>query len=106
MSFEAYPIGVGPQFEGERVRAKEMYVELGGPKIDKKFELCEVKPAKSIKDGTVKIVGPDLSELKEGGSYPIGVYLEISGSQLETDLEAVIERRFHDFRILFKDLCI
>ncbi|MHA1112000.1 MAG: CO dehydrogenase/CO-methylating acetyl-CoA synthase complex subunit beta [Promethearchaeota archaeon] len=97
MSLEVYPIGVGPQFEGERVRKKEMYIELGGPKIDKKFELCEVKPAKSIKDGKVKIVGPDISELKEGGSYPIGAYLEISGSQLETDLEAVIERRFHDF---------
>ncbi|MBN2155173.1 MAG: CO dehydrogenase/CO-methylating acetyl-CoA synthase complex subunit beta [Candidatus Lokiarchaeota archaeon] len=97
MSFEAYPIGVGPQFEGERVRKKEMYIELGGPKIEKKFELCEVKPAKAIKDGMVKIIGPDISELKEGGSYPIGAYLEISGSQLEQDLEAVIERRFHDF---------
>jgi len=97
MSFEAYPIGVGPQFEGERIRKNEMYIELGGPNIEKKFELCEVKSAKSVKDGAVKIVGPDISELKEEGSYPIGIYLEIAGSQLEQDLEAVIERRFHDF---------
>ena len=55
MSFEAYPIGVGPQYEGERVRKKEMYIELGGPKIDKKFELCEVKPAKSIKMVQLKL---------------------------------------------------
>lgn len=97
MSFDEYPIGVGPQYEGERVRSKEMYVELGGPKVKKKFELCEVKPEKDIKDGQVTIVGPDIPDMKPGSSNPIGIYLEIGGKELETDLEAVIERRVHDF---------
>lgn len=97
MSFEGYPVGVGPQYEGERIRTNQMYMEFGGGKVDKKFELCEVKPAKEITDGKITIVGPDIKELKQGGSYPLGIYLEIAGPQLETDLEAVIERRFHDF---------
>ncbi|MCP4761184.1 MAG: CO dehydrogenase/CO-methylating acetyl-CoA synthase complex subunit beta [archaeon] len=95
MSFEAYPIGVGPQYEGERVRKKEMYVELAGPKVKKKFELCKV--VKKVKDGNVTVIGPDLKDMKEGSANPLGTVLEISGKQLETDLEAVIERRFHDF---------
>ncbi|MBD3351212.1 MAG: CO dehydrogenase/CO-methylating acetyl-CoA synthase complex subunit beta [Candidatus Lokiarchaeota archaeon] len=92
-----YCVGVGPQYEGERVRKKQMYLEFGGGKVDKKFELCEVKPPKEVKDGKVTIVGPDIEDMKEGTSNPLGSYLKISGEKLETDLEAVIERRFHDF---------
>ena len=39
MSFSDIPVDVGPVYEGERIRAKQMYVELGGPKIEKHFEL-------------------------------------------------------------------
>ncbi|MHA2023143.1 MAG: hypothetical protein ACTSWQ_05730, partial [Candidatus Thorarchaeota archaeon] len=34
------PVDVGVVYEGERVRGKDMYVELGGPKMEKKFELA------------------------------------------------------------------
>ncbi|MHA1340356.1 MAG: CO dehydrogenase/CO-methylating acetyl-CoA synthase complex subunit beta [Promethearchaeota archaeon] len=97
MSFDEYPFGVGPQFEGERVRKKQMYLEFGGGKVDKKFELCEVKPPDQITDGKVIIKGPDMKDLKPGSSNPLGTYLEIAGEKLEQDLEAVIERRIHDF---------
>ena len=97
MSFSDIPVPVGPVYEGERIRAKQMYVELGGPKIDKHFELVRVKQPKEIKDGQVTIHGPDLKDMKEGERYPIGILVEVAGEQLEEDLEAVFERRVHEF---------
>ena len=41
--FEDIPVDVGVIYEGERIRRKEMYVELGGPKQAAKFELVRVK---------------------------------------------------------------
>jgi acetyl-CoA decarbonylase/synthase complex subunit beta len=97
MSFSDIPVDVGPVYEGERIRAKQMYVELGGPKIEKHFELVRVKPDKEIKDGQVKVIGPDLNEMEEGSTHPIGILVEVAGKQLEEDLEAVFERRIHEF---------
>ena len=38
--FEDIPVEVGLVFEGERIRKEDMQVELGGPKVDEKFENC------------------------------------------------------------------
>ena len=95
--FEDIPVDVGVIYEGERVRRKEMFVELGGPKIPDKFELVKVKKPEEIEDGKIIIVGPDLKDMEEGKSYNFGILVETSGSQLETDLEGVIERRIHEY---------
>ncbi|MFX0019295.1 MAG: CO dehydrogenase/CO-methylating acetyl-CoA synthase complex subunit beta [Promethearchaeota archaeon] len=97
MSFSDMPVDVGPVYEGERIRANQMYVELGGPKIEKHFELVRVKSPKEIKDGQVILHGPDLKDMKEGERYPIGILVEVAGPELEEDLEAVFERRVHEF---------
>jgi len=97
MSFSDMPVDVGPVYEGERIRAKQMYVELGGPKMEKHFELVRVKPASEIKDGEVTLHGPDLKDMEEGSTHPIGILVEVAGPELEEDLEAVFERRVHEF---------
>jgi len=97
MSFSDMPVDVGPVYEGERIRAKQMYVELGGPKMDKHFELVRCVPAKEIKDGEVTLHGPDLKDMEKGSTHPIGIFVEVSGPELEEDLEAVFERRIHEF---------
>ena len=97
MSFSDLPCDVGPVYEGERIRAKDMYVELGGPKIEKHFELVRVKADKEIKDGQVTILGPDLKDMELGATHPIGIFIEVAGPELEEDLEAVFERRIHEF---------
>jgi acetyl-CoA decarbonylase/synthase complex subunit beta len=97
MSFSDMPTDVGPVYEGERIRSKQMYVELGGPKIEKHFELVKVRDEKDIKDGNVELIGPDLTDMEQGGRYPIGILVEVGGEQLEEDLEAVFERRIHEF---------
>ncbi len=95
MSFSDMPIDVGPVYEGERIRGNQMYVELGGPKIEKKFELVRV--SKNVTDGKVTINGPDLKDMEKGSTHPIGIFVEVFGKILEEDLEAVFERRIHEF---------
>ena len=95
--FEDIPVDVGVIYEGERVRRKEMFVELGGPHIPEKFELVRVKKPEEIEDGKITVVGPDLKDMEEGKSYNFGILVEVSGAQLEPDLEGVIERRIHEY---------
>jgi len=95
--FDDIPVDVGIVYEGERIRKDDMYIELGGLKIDHKFELVRTRGMDEIEDGKISIVGPDIKEMKEGDSYPFGLYIEVAGKKIETDLEGVIERRIHDF---------
>ncbi len=95
--FEDIPVDVGVIYEGERIRRKEMYVELGGPKADAKFELVKSRGINEVEDEKITIVGPDLKDLEPGGSYPFGIWIEVAGEGVEEDLEGVIERRIHEF---------
>ena len=95
---EEFPFAINPMYEGERVRKAGMFVELGG--TDKPgFELVsfEPDPAK-IQDGEATLIGPDLAEMEEGGSYPYAMLYKVYGEQLETDLAPVIERRNHEYQ--------
>ena len=91
---EGFAVQVGPQFEGEPVRKGEYRVELGGPKA-KNFELMLLKGMDEIEDGNVTIIGPDISEMEEGGTYPYCMVVEMAGEELEEEMESVMERRLH-----------
>jgi len=95
--FEDIPVEVGVIYEGDRIRRKNMHVELGGPKQEHKFELARVKKPEEIEDGKVSIIGPDIKDMSEGGSYSLGLIIEVSGEKLEPELEGVIERRIHEY---------
>jgi acetyl-CoA decarbonylase/synthase complex subunit beta len=95
--FEDIPVDVGLVHEGERIRKSDMQVELGGPKVSEKFELVRLKSEEEIDPGAIHIIGPDLSELKEGKSHPFGILIEIAGPEIEENLEGVIERRIHEY---------
>jgi acetyl-CoA decarbonylase/synthase, CODH/ACS complex subunit beta len=95
--FERIPVEVGLVHEGERVRKNDMQVELGGPAETEKCELVLVRPADTITDGDISIIGPDISSMEEGKHYPLGILVEIAGSKVEPDLEGVIERRIHEY---------
>jgi acetyl-CoA decarbonylase/synthase complex subunit beta len=94
---EKFPVEIGVVYEGERVRKDDMQVELGGIKIPYKAELVQYREMDEIKDGEVIVKGPDLKDMDEGGRYPFGILVEVAGEQVEPDLEAVVERRIHDF---------
>lgn len=95
--FEDIPVDVGVVYEGERIRGKDMQFEFGGPNVEKKFELVQAREMKEIQDGKVIIQGPNLKDFEEGKSYPLGILIEVAGKQVEKDLEAVLERRIHEF---------
>ena len=95
--FKDIPVDVGVIYEGERIRRKDMQVELGGPSIKEKFELAKVKPLNEIEDGKIIIMGPDVKDMKEGGAYPLGILVEAAGATLDQGLEGVIERRIHGY---------
>jgi acetyl-CoA decarbonylase/synthase complex subunit beta len=95
--FEDIPVDVGIIYEGERIRGREMQVELGGPREEFKFELVQAKELDEIEDGNITIIGKDLPELIEGTNVPFGMIIEVAGDEVEKDLEGVIERRLHEY---------
>lgn len=95
--FKDIPVEVGVVYEGERIRKGDMYVELGGPDIDRKFELVLVRKPEEIEDGKIAVIGPDLKDLEKGKSHPFGILVEVSGEQVEEELAGVIERRIHEY---------
>jgi len=95
--FEDIPVDVGIIYEGERIRGRDMQVELGGPREEYKFELVTAKPMDEVEDGKMVVVGPDLPDLPEGTNTPFGMVIEVAGAEIEKDLEGVIERRLHEY---------
>ncbi|MBS7622028.1 acetyl-CoA decarbonylase/synthase complex subunit beta, partial [Candidatus Bathyarchaeota archaeon] len=51
--FQDIPVDVGIIYEGERIRRKDMFVELGGPDVKEKFELARVKKLEEVEDGKI-----------------------------------------------------
>lgn len=90
-----FPVDIGPQYEGERIRKEDYYVEFGGPKIKNKAELVQLLPAGEVEHEKIEIVGPDLQDMKEGESYLLGIHIKVAGGELEEDTEPVLERRIH-----------
>jgi acetyl-CoA decarbonylase/synthase complex subunit beta len=95
--FDDIPVGVGIIYEGERIRGKDMQVELGGPREAYKYELVQARKMDEIEDGVIKIIGKDIPELGVGQNHPIGILIEVAGKEIEKDLEGVIERRMHEY---------
>jgi len=95
--FEDIPVDVGIIYEGERIRGREMQVELGGPREDYKFELVQAKELDEIEDGKITIIGPDLPDINPGTNIAFGMIIDVAGAEIEKDLEGVIERRLHEY---------
>ncbi|MCW4049635.1 MAG: CO dehydrogenase/CO-methylating acetyl-CoA synthase complex subunit beta [Candidatus Bathyarchaeota archaeon] len=95
--FEDIPVDVGIIYEGERIRGRDMQIELGGPREDYKFELVRAREMDEIEDGKITIIGKDLDELDEGTNTAFGLFIEVAGEEIEKDLEGVIERRLHEY---------
>ncbi len=95
--FDDIPVDVGIIYEGERIRGRDMRVELGGPREDMKFELVQALGLDEIEDGKIEIFGPDIMDLPEGTNTPFGMVIYVAGAEIEKDLEGVIERRLHEY---------
>ena len=92
-----YPFDIGPQFEGERIRKNDMYVELGGAKVPLKCEIIKLVKLDEIEDNKVSLHGLDIKDMNEGSKSPFILFMEIAGEKLEEDMEGVIERKTHEY---------
>ncbi len=88
------PITVGPAFEGEVIRKGDMHVEFGGGRTTA-FELVEMVDEDQIEDGKIEVVGPEIDDVEEGSSLPLGLMVKIFGRKMQEDFEGVLERRLH-----------
>ncbi len=92
-----FPVDIGEMHEGERVRKPQMQLEFGGLKAEAKWELVRPRQSDEIEDARIIIEGPDISEMAEDGSYPLGILIEVAGAKVENDIAGVLERRLHYF---------
>jgi len=88
------PCSFGPAFEGERVRGADLFCQMGGGKTQC-TELVKSVEMNEIEDGKVIIVGPDIGDLKEGETLPLGISVQIAGREFQPDFEPIMERQIH-----------
>ena len=60
-------------------------------KPKKTFKLVRVIPENNVEDGNIELIGIDLKDMKDSGTYPLGILFEIAGPQLTEDNEVVLE---------------
>ncbi|MFH1478392.1 MAG: acetyl-CoA decarbonylase/synthase complex subunit alpha/beta [Candidatus Omnitrophota bacterium] len=90
------PVSYSPAFEGERVRREQMFAQFGG-KYSDAFEYVKMVDIDKIEDGKIKVIGPELDEIKEGGASPLGIIVEVAGRKMQKDFEPILERQIHSF---------
>jgi acetyl-CoA synthase len=88
------PCAFGPAYEGERVRGADLFCQTGGGKTQC-TELVKMAEMNDIDDGKVEIVGPDITDLKEGDTFPLGIFVQIAGREFQPDFEPIMERQIH-----------
>ena len=88
------PCAFGPAYEGERVRGADLYAQCGGGKTQC-TELVKMAAIGDIEDGKVILDGPDVNDIKEGETFPLGIFVQIAGREFQEDFEPIIERQIH-----------
>ncbi|RLC24384.1 MAG: CO dehydrogenase/CO-methylating acetyl-CoA synthase complex subunit beta, partial [Deltaproteobacteria bacterium] len=88
------PCSFGPAYEGERVRGADLYAQCGGGKTQC-TELVKMADIGAIEDGKVILEGPDIDGIKEGETFPLGIFVQIAGREFQEDFEPIIERQIH-----------
>ena len=88
------PCAFGPAYEGERVRGADLYCQCGGGKTQC-TELVKMAEMGEIEDGKVIVDGPDLKDVKEGGTFSLAIYVQVAGREFQTDFEPILERQIH-----------
>ena len=90
------PVPYGPAFEGEVLRRPDTHAEFGGGR-SQSFELLVSRDEGHVEDGRITVIGPDLDQMAKGSNSDLALLVEVYGQNMESDLEAVMERRIHQF---------
>jgi acetyl-CoA synthase len=90
------PVPYSSAFEGERVRKEDMFVQFGG-NYSASFEFVTSGDLDEIEDGKIVTKGKEITEMCEGGAYPLALWVEVAGRKWEKDFEPVLERQIHSY---------
>ncbi|MEW6027152.1 MAG: acetyl-CoA decarbonylase/synthase complex subunit alpha/beta [Planctomycetota bacterium] len=90
------PVSYGAAFEGERIRGEDTHVEMGGNKTPA-FEFVTTRDSKEVTDNKIEVIGPEITDIKEGSLLPIAIVAEVAGRKMQEDFEPILERRLHNF---------
>jgi len=88
------PVAFGPDFEGERVRGNDIYLEAGGG-LTPMVEWVTGNRMEGVEDGRVDVIGPDLDVIKAGSRLPLAIVVEVAGREMQADYEPILERQIH-----------
>lgn len=88
------PCSFGPAFEGERVRGADLFAQCGGGKTQC-TELVKSADMGDIEDGKIIIQGQDIDGIKEGGTFHLGIFVQMAGREFQEDFEPIMERQIH-----------
>jgi len=88
------PVAFGAAFEGERVRGEDIYLESGGGRTTM-VEWVTSKRMEEIEDGSIEVIGPELSDIEAGSRLPMAITVEVAGREMQDDYEPILERQIH-----------
>ena len=71
------------------MRGADLYAQCGGGKTQC-TEYLKIAEMNEIEDGKVTVVGPDVDSLKEGGTFPLGILMQIAGREMQKDFEPIL----------------
>jgi acetyl-CoA synthase len=90
------PVAFASAFEGEIIRRGDMQVEFDGSRVDC-AELVQTKDLSEVEDHKIELIGPDFDEFEVGSKHSIVYVVEVAGKNMQSDFEAVFERKFHSY---------
>ena len=88
------PVAYGPAFEGERVRAEDIYLECGGGRTAM-VEWTTSKRMDEVEDGKIEVIGPEITDISPGSKLPMAIVVEVAGREMQEDYEPILERQIH-----------
>jgi acetyl-CoA synthase len=89
------PVAFGPEFEGERVRGDDIFLEAGAG--TQMVEWVTSKRMEEVEDGKLEIFGPDLDQVKAGSQLPLAIKIDVASRRMQGDYESVPEHHIHRF---------
>ena len=90
------PVAFSADFEGERVREGEWYLECGGNKTPM-VEWVTSKGMDEVEDGKIEVIGAEITDVAAESRLPLAIVVEVAGREMETDYEPILERQIHHF---------
>ncbi len=89
-----FPLAYGTDFEGERIRPDNLYLEFGGAS-GLMAEWLTTAGIEDIEDGRIEIFGSDINKLGENTALPLAIIVEVAGKNMQSDYEPVLEKQIH-----------